>query len=223
LARGLGGGRNLHWVEGNFLKTQGRLARLRGYGGGSFIAGTSLFFETHTFLELKNDMASAAFRPISANGPFRSPPPFPTEKSILLVEDYADDEFLFKHVLKKNSIENPLSVARDGVEAITYLEGIGQYSDRARFPFPGILFLDWNLPGLDGFAVLEWVHRHPAKKKGMLIIMSSQFGNMEQIRLAYSLGATSFIPKPFSQNYMDTLMRHFAGYWIRSDRPAQCA
>jgi CheY-like chemotaxis protein len=85
------------------------------------------------------------------------------------------------------------------------------------------LFLDWNLPGLDGFAVLEWLHRHPAKKKGMLIIMSSQFGNMEQIRQAYSLGATSFIPKPFSQNYMDVLMRHFAGYWIRSDRPAQCA
>ncbi len=51
-------------------------------------------------------------------------------KSILLVEDNADDEALTLRALKKNRISNENIVARDGVEALDYLFGTGAYAGR---------------------------------------------------------------------------------------------
>jgi two-component system response regulator len=51
-------------------------------------------------------------------------------KTILLVEDNADDEALTFRALMKNNIGNRLVVARDGAEALDYLFGTGQYSGR---------------------------------------------------------------------------------------------
>ncbi len=52
------------------------------------------------------------------------------EKTILLVEDNADDEELTIRALKKNNVTNNLVVARDGVEALDYLFGTGAYAGR---------------------------------------------------------------------------------------------
>src|SRR5882724_10799883 len=48
-------------------------------------------------------------------------------KSILLVEDNADDETLTLRALAKNNITNEVVVARDGAQALDYLFGTGQY------------------------------------------------------------------------------------------------
>jgi CheY-like chemotaxis protein len=46
-------------------------------------------------------------------------------KTILLVEDNADDEALTFRALMKNNISNQLVVARDGAEALDYLFATG--------------------------------------------------------------------------------------------------
>ena len=53
-----------------------------------------------------------------------------SEKTILLVEDNADDEALTVRALKKNNVQNELVVARDGVEALDFLFGTGTYAGR---------------------------------------------------------------------------------------------
>jgi two-component system response regulator len=59
------------------------------------------------------------------------------EKTILLVEDNADDEELTVRALKKNNVTNDLVVARDGVEALDYLFGTGAYAGRDTTVLPG--------------------------------------------------------------------------------------
>ncbi len=53
-----------------------------------------------------------------------------TKKRILLVEDNPDDVELTLRALKKNSITNEIVVAKDGVEALDYLNGTGAYKGR---------------------------------------------------------------------------------------------
>jgi CheY-like chemotaxis protein len=144
-------------------------------------------------------------------------------KAILLAEDSPDDEQLFKIVLKKNWVDNPVIVVRDGAEAIAYLDGKGEFADRSKHPLPDILFLDLKMPGVDGFAVLEWLREQPAVKKGLLVIVLTQFGDHNQIRKAYALGATSFLPKPFTGEDLENLIRHFNGRWIRAAKTGDSA
>jgi len=77
------------------------------------------------------------------------------EKTILLVEDNADDEELTVRALKKNNVTNDLVVARDGVEALDYVFGTGAYSGRDTSVLPGLVLLDLKLPKIDGLEVLR--------------------------------------------------------------------
>src|SRR5579871_1957400 len=95
-------------------------------------------------------------------------------KTILLVEDSQDDEFLCKEVLKK-VVFNSVMTVRDGSQAIAYLNGQGKFADRQRYPLPDVVLLDLQMPVLDGFQVLEWFKTQPDLNK-MLVVVLSQFG-----------------------------------------------
>jgi CheY-like chemotaxis protein len=134
---------------------------------------------------------------------------------ILLVEDAHDDELLFKAVMQKAGVENPVAVVRGGADAIAYLEGRSHYRDRKKYPYPQILFLDLRMPGVDGFAVLEWLNTQPALRERLLVIVLSHLAEAREIRRAYELGADSFLPKPFAREDWASLIHHFEGYWDR--------
>ena len=68
---------------------------------------------------------------------------------ILLVEDNPDDELLAMRALKKNNILNEVRVARDGAEALDYLESLA--GDDA---LPELILLDLKLPKVSGLEVL---------------------------------------------------------------------
>jgi CheY-like chemotaxis protein len=69
-----------------------------------------------------------------------------TVKTVLLVEDNPDDVFLMRRVFKKAQINARLLVVTDGKQAISYLEGTGDYHDRQSHPLPELVLLDLKLP-----------------------------------------------------------------------------
>lgn len=136
-------------------------------------------------------------------------------KAILLVEDSKDDVILFRQVMQRSGLRNPVIVVRDGREAIDYLKGEGKYSDRENFPLPQILMLDLKMPRVDGFQVLEWI-KSQEHLGDMLIIVLSHFGHTTEIQHAYELGAHSFLLKPFKDSDLLNLAAHFDGRWERT-------
>ena len=76
------------------------------------------------------------------------------EKIILLVEDNADDVLLTERALKKSHILNKVVVAKDGVEALDYLFGQGNWAGRDLNIMPQVVLLDLKLPKIDGLEVL---------------------------------------------------------------------
>ena len=72
------------------------------------------------------------------------------ERIILLVEDNPDDELLTLRALEENNIRNKVVVAHDGVEALEYLFGEGQYEGRDLNIMPQVILLDIKLPRMDG-------------------------------------------------------------------------
>src|SRR5580693_4018816 len=77
-------------------------------------------------------------------------------RPILLAEDSEDDALIIKSTLGKAGVLNPVFVVPDGVKAIAYLKGEGEFAVRGLFPVPDVFLLDLKMPRKDGFDVLQW-------------------------------------------------------------------
>ncbi len=123
------------------------------------------------------------------------PPHPPQQHTLLLVEDNPDDQFLMQYAIQEARIPHQLQIVEDGGQAIDYLSGAGNYSDRERYPLPSIVFLDLKMPRVDGFQVLDWRRQQPDLAHIPIIVLTSS-KEMQNLAMAYKLGASSYIVKP---------------------------
>ncbi len=134
--------------------------------------------------------------------------------TILLVEDEPSDVFLMKRAMKGAQIPNPLQIASDGQEAINYLSGEGQYSDRTRFPIPSVIFLDLKLPYKTGFEVMEWIRTQPRLDQTLVMVLTSS-SEERDIAECYKLGARTFLVKPPNSAMLLELMISLKEFWVK--------
>src|ERR671916_2452675 len=94
-------------------------------------------------------------------------------KTILLVEDNADDELLPRRTLKKSNVCNDVVVARDGAEALDYLFATGKHEGRDPSVMPQVVLLDLGLPKLDGLEVLGRIRADERTRRLPVVILTS--------------------------------------------------
>lgn len=135
------------------------------------------------------------------------------KRTILLVEDNPDDETLVLRAFAKNKFADEVVVARDGVEALDYLFGHGNYAGRDVSELPQVVLLDLKLPKVDGLEVLERLRAAPETKLLPVVLLTSS--NEEQDRLrGYALGANSFVRKPSHFIEFVDAVRMLGHYWL---------
>ena len=132
---------------------------------------------------------------------------------VLLVDDSVNDAKLMRAVFERAGVVEPLRSAQDADEAIAYLRGDGAYADRIHFPLPTALLLDLNMPGKNGFEVLEWIRQQPALKRLRVFILSAS-SRPEDIERAYDLGASSYLVKPRNLDGLMHLAKSLVG-WLK--------
>lgn len=135
------------------------------------------------------------------------------EKIILLVEDNADDEELTIRTLQKNHLKNKIVVVRDGVEALDYLYGTGEYKDRDLSISPVLIMLDIKLPKLNGLEVLKKIKADPRTKFIPVVVLTSSDEEKDLVE-SYQLGANSYVRKPVDFAEFQNSVRQLALYWV---------
>jgi CheY-like chemotaxis protein len=83
---------------------------------------------------------------------------------ILLVEDTEDDAFFFEYSIADTGIRCEYFRVCDGQEAISFLQKHPQD--------PHLVFLDMNMPGLNGLDVLRWLQQQWFKDQKEIIVLS---------------------------------------------------
>jgi CheY-like chemotaxis protein len=136
---------------------------------------------------------------------------------ILLAEDDANDVLLIQRAFRKAGLHETLRVVRDGAQAIEYLDGRGEYADRALFPLPFLVLLDLKMPGTDGFEVLSWARSQPELKRLLIVVLTSS-NFQSDVDKAYDLGANSYLVKPVEFKDMVNLIQRFEAYWTELNR-----
>ena len=135
------------------------------------------------------------------------------KKTILLVEDNADDEELTIRALKKNNVTNHLVVARDGVEALDFIFGTGAYANRDSAVLPGLVLLDLKLPKIDGLEVLRRIRADERTRRMPVTVLTSSKEEQDVIK-SYDLGANSYIRKPVDFSQFTEAVRQLGMYWL---------
>ena len=136
---------------------------------------------------------------------------------ILLVEDDPNDVRLIERAFRKAKIVNPFHVVGDGEEAISYLAGKGQYSNRAQFPLPALILLDLKLPRKSGLEVLEWVRKQPPLKRLPIVILTGSKQSSD-INRAYDQGANSYLVKPVAFEEFQQMLSTLYNYWAELNK-----
>ena len=134
-------------------------------------------------------------------------------KMILLVEDNPDDVALTLRAFKRSHLMNPITVARDGVEALDFLFARSAYADRASQPLPTLIILDLKLPRLDGLGVLKAIRADESTRFLPVVILTSSKEEQDLIS-GYALGANSYVRKPVDFAEFIEAAKVLGIYWL---------
>ena len=129
--------------------------------------------------------------------------------TILLVEDNPDDADLTVRALAKNNIANKVIIARDGVEALEHLHGLGGRTILR----PEIVLLDLKLPRIDGAEVLRRIRADERTRVLPVIILTSS-GEESDVMEGYRLGANSYVRKPVDFVEFIDAVRALGLFWL---------
>jgi CheY-like chemotaxis protein len=116
-----------------------------------------------------------------------------TQSIFLLVEDNEDDVFFMERAFQQAGLHNPMQVVKNGEEAIDYLSGQNEFSDRRVYPLPDMIFLDLKMPGMNGFEVLKWMRAHSLEIPVAVLTSSPEEIDRQRAR---ELGAECYLLKP---------------------------
>jgi two-component system response regulator len=141
-----------------------------------------------------------------------------TQPFILLVEDNPDDEELTLLSLRRNNLGHDIVVVRDGVEAVEFMSGEGQYAGRNIDLMPAVILLDLKLPKLDGLGVLKRLRADPRTRRQPVVVLTSSSQDADVIA-SYQLGANSYVRKPVEfSSFMDAV-GSLGLYWVLINTP----
>lgn len=128
-------------------------------------------------------------------------------------EDNPVDLDLTMRAFKSQKLDNPLLVARDGEEALAFIEKWGKGEPR-----PVVILLDLKMPKVNGLEVLQVLKSHPQFKTIPVVVLTT-FSESSDVHSAYQLGANSYIVKPVDFEKFLDVARQIDFYWRVLNRP----
>ena len=129
-------------------------------------------------------------------------------RSILLVDDDEATNFFNQIILEDLNITEHIQVTFDGLQALDYLLKRGEYEAIEDHIFPELIFLDINMPGMNGFDFLEEYHSIFSNKNDtpLVVMLTTSLDEGDKQKVLTYDEVADFINKPLKQEKMRELL-----------------
>lgn len=132
---------------------------------------------------------------------------------LLLVEDDPDDVLLFTAAMAQAGGGVPVRLARDGEDALAYLDGVGVFADRAAHLTPALVVLDLKLPRRSGLEVLARIRTNAASRDLPVVVLTSS-NETRDVAAARALGVSDYFVKPSNLTELVAVARTIRARWM---------
>lgn len=133
---------------------------------------------------------------------------------ILLAEDEDTDAFFFEQALGASAVPNSVHRVKDGQQAVDFLRRKGEHGQAPR---PHIIFLDINMPRLDGYDVLREIKADEGLRDIPVIIISGS-SDAGDIVKSYRNYAAAYVTKSKNLEDMSDLVKAVDSFWFQQAR-----
>lgn len=131
---------------------------------------------------------------------------------ILLIDDDDATNFIHKKILQNAGFQDHIQVCNSGQKALDYLTSQGDFSDAVKFPQPGIIFLDINMPAMNGWEFLEYYNELQPNQKGHIVVamLTTSLNPDDRKKSESDKNVKHFITKPLKEVVLiDVIDQHF--------------
>jgi CheY-like chemotaxis protein len=122
------------------------------------------------------------------------------------VDDNPGDNFLIKRALLASDSPIYFHSFLSSRAFLTYIF--------AQENLPSLIFLDINIPVIDGFEILTILKKDPRLNAIPKIVMSSS-SNLKDIYKSYRYGANCFVVKPLSYADLQQTIKSIVSFWLK--------
>ncbi|MDW7691060.1 response regulator [Flammeovirgaceae bacterium SG7u.111] len=122
---------------------------------------------------------------------------------VMLVDDNDTDNFINKRIIELTSFAYRIEIKNSGKSALEYLNSVKDDEEN----LPDLIFLDINMPIVDGFVFLYEFESFPEaiKKKCKIVILSSSDNKRDIDKIVNNDYVIKFITKPLTEEALDNV------------------
>lgn len=128
-------------------------------------------------------------------------------RNILLLDDNDLDNFINEKIMESNLFSKKNYICTSGKSAIEFLTNIIEMGDDFSKNYPEIIFVDLNMPLMDGFQFIEFFKKNLESKlhNPKIVILTSSIFPEDELKAEKISKDITFLIKPLTKDVLDKL------------------
>ena len=125
----------------------------------------------------------------------------------MLVDDDSDDNFFHERVINQNDPAIIVIAKQTAMDALAYLKS----KDNIGYTHPGLIFVDINMPAMNGWEFLEEYNKldKELQSKAIVVMLTTSGNPDDKLKAKASNVISDFITKPLTKELLEDLIAQY--------------
>ncbi len=127
--------------------------------------------------------------------------------NVLLIDDNDLDNFINEKMMESTHFSKNIQISTNGKSALDFIENLLVSDGRENKPYPDVMFVDLNMPVMDGFEFIENFKKidNENLKNCKIIILTSSINHEDRVRAEKIDSSIIFINKPLTNDFLKSI------------------